>query len=74
MLNVMTEDQAQSKWCPFARMLDRTGSAGYNRGPDPALWTKCVASQCMAWRWRTLPEVPGDGYCGLATGPAQSHD
>lgn len=47
----MTEDEAKTKWCPFAR-VDNTAS---NR-PDAtgsfneAGWPPCVASACMAWR------------------------
>lgn len=52
----MTEDEAESKWCPFARVaLDVTGGS-FNRWTggeavgetSPSL---CIASACMAWRW-----------------------
>ena len=46
----MTEDEAKTKWCPFAREASSPG--GWNRavfsdGPH----SKCIGSQCMAWRW-----------------------
>jgi len=30
--------------------------------------TRCIASDCMMWRWTNLPSQanPGSGYCGLA--------
>lgn len=63
----MTEDEAKTKWCPFARAAEpqRYGSpdpmvpvAAVNRGSDALRdpsWspnTNCLASACMAWRWR----------------------
>lgn len=66
----MTEDEAKTKWCPFARVVDSA------RGTDGE-GARCIGSACMAWRWLTSPEVvaayPGsvaDGYCGLAGRPA----
>jgi len=59
----MTEDEAKTKWCPFARVVGARNGAvlleqsAYNRsyeiGPDDTLLWKspCVASECMAWRW-----------------------
>lgn len=52
----MTEDQAKTKWCPFARV---NNGQGYNANRD---WearadspfnkrSRCIASACMAWRW-----------------------
>lgn len=59
----MTEEEAMTKWCPFARILDRSDvGAGINRpltmldADDSTLptWqaaeTRCIASGCMAWR------------------------
>jgi hypothetical protein len=87
----MTEDEAKTKWCPQARcaaenvrghLLD---AAGFNRMNHDAGWTsagsRCIASDCMAWRWSprygTNPENPAeamtlpptDGYCGLSGVP-----
>lgn len=76
----MTEDEAKTKWCPFARYTSVRGT-GINRwidegdtnmSPDPA---KCIGSACMAWREvtsfradRLTDEIVG-GYCGLAGAP-----
>jgi hypothetical protein len=71
---MLTEKEAQSKWCLLAR-------AGVVGGP------LCVASACMSWRWaederelsyscdgKLVDDGPkGDsrrGYCGFA-GPVQ---
>lgn len=71
----MTEDEAKTKWCPFARTLDwdtdapRAGgepqivAAAVNRRPgdydragnetvEISGRHRCIASACMAWRWR----------------------
>jgi hypothetical protein len=72
----MTEDEAKTKWCPHARVLDGSppGGAGVNRkGPEAGVY--CIASGCMAWRWSYSPEtaegndVEPEGYCGLAGKP-----
>lgn len=59
----MTEEDAKTKWCPFARLVTtengsagmRMGApAGHNRysGKPGELCTAslCIASACMAWR------------------------
>ena len=79
----MTEDEAKQKWCPFVRVIEDVGSS-YNRviyakGDERKdLLTenacKCVASDCMMWRWgkteTTMDGVQyhpaGSGHCGLA--------
>lgn len=75
----MTEDEARKKWCPFARSGAYVGSGlefspvsgcAVNRdGPATstidASGTRCIASECMAWRWRPGTNPPL-GFCGLA--------
>lgn len=61
----MLEEEAKSKWCPFARV----GSA-YQPGFSINRVVKetcCIASCCMAWR--VTSEVTGRGFCGLAGRP-----
>ena len=43
----VTEAEAKTKWCPFARLSEMGGT--YNRiGPAADLY--CIGSACMAWR------------------------
>jgi hypothetical protein len=58
----MTEKDARAHWCPFARTL--FSGASVNRGANNAHRSEvlCVASACMAWRWR----AKDNGECGLA--------
>lgn len=61
----MSEEEAKTKWCPFARLAPGEmtdtganlvgGSAGWNRivserGVTTPNAAKCFASDCMAWR------------------------
>lgn len=78
----MTEQEARKKWCPFARrgaVLDENYVAAVNRLSDMDNWPKCIASDCMAWRWseeldkgwagKDGTNKTNDGYCGLAGKP-----
>jgi hypothetical protein len=71
-----TDDEARTKWCPFAKV--GAVNAGVNRILDSdahnATWqevdraARCVGSYCMAWQW--LDEnIHYLGYCGLAGKP-----
>lgn len=57
---MLTEDEAKKKWCPHVRLGDEQGvSASINRAwgrgcPDAA---RCIASECMAWRWGPMAEL-----------------
>lgn len=68
----MTEEDAKTKWCPFARSQDGDNNSGLNRGQHgkPDHWCLCLASQCMAWRWSSPYKAKGIGYCGLAGKPS----
>lgn len=66
----LTEEEAKTKWCPFARFAFPNGSSA-NRDDHPRCQehTRCIASACMAWR-----NEHGDwsgkeprGFCGLAS-------
>lgn len=74
----MTEPEARTKWCPFARAFspvmdehaETVAAASVNRqesGADP--WCRCLASDCMAWRWDERHQTELNGYCGLAGKP-----
>ena|SRR3569833_914816 len=65
-IGIVTEDEAKTKWCPFARraVLVRdtetkqlTGVvASGNRFVRSANNPRCIASACMAWRGRQTTE------------------
>lgn len=63
-----TEEEAKTKWCPFARVaVDARGaSVSVNRHLEGAITqreTRCLTSACMAWRWiddEWLTEEPND--------------
>lgn len=85
---LLIEEEAKTKWCPFARVAKSDaedhvayGQAVFNRVETPAGkagWPeggRCIASQCMAWRYGPVFYVTADGqqerdgYCGLAGKP-----
>lgn len=77
----MTEEEARTKWCPFARVVTEREPKNpafgpYNRlalngeDPDDQMWMQdpeihCIASDCMAWR----TNAAGYAYCGLVGAP-----
>lgn len=67
----MTEEEAKSKWCPFARVYERGNRpfrAPRKRKSPMHDKTRCIGSECMAWRWQPGQGSDG-GYCGLAGEP-----
>jgi hypothetical protein len=64
----MQEEEARTKWCPFARSGHAGPSISRKPGesgePDPDC--QCIAARCMAWRWSYDMEEGVSGYCGLA--------
>ena len=83
----MTEDEAKERWCPFYRVsaagveadVELYDTRKHNPSPSGQLGDgRCIASDCMAWRWKSLPEGTSlkladldidEGYCGLAGRP-----
>jgi len=70
---MMTESEARKKWCPFAVPF---GTEGGTRAKDGSFTepTRCLASECMAWRWGIEGyegECVGAGFCGMASAPRQ---
>lgn len=79
----MTEDQAKTKWCPMIRTGMVAGMAVNHHvdtrpdGDGVYHNTRCIASECMMWRWNLEPakeeilaiyvESTTDGRCGLAS-------
>jgi hypothetical protein len=67
---MLTEAQAREKWCPLSRPGRMPGNRFGDdaRGSAAETQTRCIASQCMAWRRHEIPEQPRlhVGCCGLA--------
>lgn len=74
----MTEDEAKKRWCPYASARVVSWQKESNETVN-AVWgnpqdIRCIASDCMAWRTKTVRETNrwGDfvdvttGFCGLA--------
>lgn len=76
----MTESDAKKLWCPFARIAHVNAPTGGNRhysgvGAEENLGivTRCIGSQCMAWRWNKPEDnirqyVDDDGLMIVETG------
>ncbi|MGW8145077.1 MAG: hypothetical protein ACWGN2_11830 [Anaerolineales bacterium] len=71
-----TEDEAKTKWCPEYQV---SGADGFNNRDDVPGYPRCIASECMHWRWIIMPMFDADtylgegqtdrGYCGLSGKP-----
>ena len=64
--NLMTEEVAARRWCPFTRMQQGPVS-GINRKNNGEFLpgSNCQGSKCMAWRWDHASDE-AVGSCGLA--------
>jgi hypothetical protein len=80
----MTEDEAKTKWCPHARngqagSYERNkrqwGEGAYIADVETGVVAintdaKCIASKCMAWRWKVTPPEIGQSVARDAGGRA----
>lgn len=44
---LVTDEEAETKWCPFTR--DAGGANRHGHGSSDEV--RCIGSDCMAWRW-----------------------
>ncbi len=76
-----TPNEARKCWCPFAQLCEFSGAPAFNRVSAPEIpvdqippSARCIADECMAWRWDMDPDsddTNGEvGYCGLAGKPS----
>jgi hypothetical protein len=68
----MTESEAKTKWCPFARVGSETSGLGaMNRDVRKGVMPEalCIGSACMAWRLTRPSDERYGGGCGLAGQP-----
>lgn len=67
----MTEQEALTKWCPFARFAmsweegNNFLAFNVNRARDNGD-NRCLGSGCMAWRVGTDAKGKKFGFCGIA--------
>ncbi len=70
MQDILTEKEAQERWCPMYRGSPDGESPAVNAGlsgkNEEIRVGKCVASACMAWRLAHKDTADGSerGYCG----------
>lgn len=76
----MTEDEAKTKWCHAYRESGEDANnrpVAYEQSPETGRTTavrgsihvaaRCIASNCMAWRWSVGRNT---GFCGIAGQPS----
>lgn len=75
---MLTQAEAEDKWCPFSRIAaEERGAPTMNRFNEVSSriprGAHCIGSGCMAWRWQhrdpIMRDEPARGYCGLAGRP-----
>lgn len=73
---IVTEEEAKTKWCPFARVATTSGGGiVVNRFSSPMQLrgdSNCLGSACMMWQsYGTLRRdgvTRETGYCGISKG------
>jgi len=64
----MTREEAEKKWCPFARLVEEDGTCG-NRFVsirEQITWVgaNCIHCECMAWIEAASEDK---GFCAMIT-------
>lgn len=61
---IVTETEAQTKWCPLAKaQREEQSFASAVLGNHAAQVARCKASDCMLWTW--VDGYEEKGRCGL---------
>jgi len=74
-----TEEEAKKCWCPFARYTSVRGQ-GINRWVDDGdqasnpMPARCIASECMAWRWQMVETEASKRGRGIGIYPPPARD
>jgi hypothetical protein len=68
---MLTEADAKAKWCPLSMRPDTSTSATNRRDDGSAPFgCSCIASACMAWRWKNERDgAQRVGFCGAFGNP-----
>jgi hypothetical protein len=62
----LKEEEAKTKCCPVMTRVDKNESIVSDK------IIKCIASDCIMWRWRqSMREPSSQGYCGLSSKPEE---
>lgn len=70
MKDILTEQEAKTRWCPLAKQGDAFGKesqwVAINRLSDGSPLSLCIGSECMAWRKAHSDDANGTerGFCG----------
>jgi hypothetical protein len=74
----MTEEEAKTKWCPFARVSmawqSSIGSANRGLTEDEKPLANCIGSACMAWRWEGFLRQGSDRKPYLAVTEREAYE
>lgn len=66
---IVTEEEAQTMWCPMVRCSCHMAGESFNRvvrvsSIEDGSYNKCISSRCMMW---VRIDGKGKGKCGLVT-------
>ena len=62
------EDEAKTRWCPMQREFEECNGGPVSiTVPIHKMYSRCIASACMMWRWDRWDEKAQSsrGFCGF---------